>query len=544
MRTELPHCGEWDTVLKRNEGKGAGIRRRISLWLLLYGSLLVVMLGLLQIVFLDSFYRSYRTMQVTRTADTLATAASPAEMQEMADVLAIQGDVCVLLLDTQGQALVSAEGTRNCLIHRMSSEDLARWCDTAREADSPVTRLFRISAMYAAGQTPHQALPGEETPETATVQPAAATPMPGSSGEEEAREKARRRVPGFRFWESEADSAMALIYARSLTLTDGTEAVMLLNTRISPVSATVGALRAQMTLITLVVMVGAAVLAWGISTRVSRPIIETNEAARSLAKARYKRPPHADGYREIAELNTTLERAALELGQVEHLQHELIANISHDLRTPLTMIGGYAEAMRDIPDENTPENMQIIIDETARLSTLVNELLDFSRMQTGSIPMGRAPFCLTESAEEIVRRVGKLVEKDGYHVVFDPEEQLWVEADKTRIGQVIYNLVGNALTYTGPDKAVTVTQRLSEGRVRLEIRDSGKGIPPEELPLIWNRYYRTRETHRRAVIGSGLGLNIVRSILEQHGAPYGVDSREEEGTVFWFELDLTQTPEN
>ena len=530
--------------MRRNEGKGAGIRWRISLWLLLYGSLLVVMLWLLQIVFLDSFYRSYRIMQVTRTADALAAAASPAEMKEMADVLAVQGDVCVMLVNPEGEVLVSAEGTRNCLIHRMGAEDLARWCETAREADSPVTRLFRVNAMFPPGQIPSEALPGAEDPET--LQPGASaqtnTPAPAAASEE--RQRTGRRLSGFRFWESEAESAMALIYARNMRLADGTEAVMLLNTRISPVSATVNALQAQMTLITLVVMAGAAVLAWGISTRVSRPIIETNEAARSLARARYERPAHADGYREIAELNTTLERAAHELGQVEHLQHELIANISHDLRTPLTMIGGYAEAMRDIPDENTPENMQIIIDETARLSTLVNELLDFSRMQAGSVPMKKVPFCLTDAAEEIVRRVGKLVEKDGYRVLFEPAERLWVEADETRIGQVIYNLIGNALTYTGEDKAVAVTQTVRDGKARLEIWDTGKGIAAEELPLIWNRYYRTKETHRRAIIGSGLGLNIVRSILEQHGALYGVESTEGEGTVFWFELDLTQTPEN
>ena len=527
--------------MKRNKGKGAGIRRRISLYLLLYASLLVIMLWLLQIVFMDSFYRTYRTLQVTRTADALAGAASPEEMQEMADVLAIQGDVCVLLLDAQGQALVSAEGTRNCLIHRMSAGDLSRWCDTAREAGGPVTRLFRVSAMFTPGPLPPEALPAEEDGSAAPAENAASAPT-GSPREGDARERTRRRLSDLRIWDDGSESAMALIYARNLTLADGTEAVLLLNTRISPVSATVSALRAQMTLITLLVTAGAVLLAWSISNRVSRPIIETNEAARSLAKARYERPVHADSYREIAELNTTLEHAAGALGQVENLQHELIANISHDLRTPLTMIGGYAEAMRDIPDENTPANMQIIIDETARLSTLVNELLDFSRMQTGGVPMNRQPFCLTDAAEEIVRRVGKLVEKDGYTVTFAPAERLWVEADRTRIGQVIYNLVGNALTYTGPDKAVTVTQRLSEGRVRLEIRDSGKGIPPEELPLIWNRYYRTKETHRRAVIGSGLGLNIVQGILEQHGTPYGVDSREGEGTVFWFELDRVEEP--
>ena len=533
MPTGSPHCGEWDTALKRNKEKRPGIRRRISLSLLLFGAALVLMLWLFQIVFLESFYRSYRIRQVTATADSLATAASPEEMQEMADLLAVQGDVCVLLLDGELTPLVSAEGTRNCLIHRMGAQDLARWCEQAQTAGKPVTRLFRVSAMFSPGQLPAEALPpGDGTGETPRLDTADASET-----------RRGRRSFGDRFGDWENDSAMALIYARDLTLQDGTEAVLLLNTRISPVSSTVSALRAQMTLITLLVMVGVGLLAWGISGWVSRPIIETNEAARSLAKSRYERPAHADGYREIAELNTTLERAAEELGQVEHLQHELIANISHDLRTPLTMIGGYAEAMRDIPDENTPENMQIIIDETARLSTLVSELLDFSRMQAGGVAMHIGPFCLTDGTEEIVRRVGKLVEKDGYRVVFAPAERLWVEGDATRIGQVIYNLLGNALTYTGGDKTVTVQQTLREGRVRLEVRDTGKGIAPEELPLIWNRYYRTKETHRRAVIGSGLGLNIVRGILEQHGVPYGVESREGEGTTFWFELNRTEPPE-
>ena len=95
-----------------------------------------------------------------------------------------------------------------------------------------------------------------------------------------------------------------------------------------------------------------------------------------------------------------------------------------------------------------------------------------------------------------------------------------------------------ALTYTGEDKTVTVTQSAAEGRVRIAIRDSGAGIPEDELPLIWNRYYRAKESHRRAVIGSGLGLSIVQSILEKHGAKYGVDSTVGEGTTFWFECEM------
>ena len=140
----------------------------------------------------------------------------------------------------------------------------------------------------------------------------------------------------------------------------------------------------------------------------------------------------------------------------------------------------------------------------------------------------------------MVERIGKLVAKDGYTVHFAPEKELSAVADEARIGQVVYNLIGNALTYTGEDRQVYVTQEVRENRVRITVTDTGRGIPPEELPLIWNRYYRAKESHKRAIIGSGLGLSIVQGILEQHGAPYGVDSQEGKGSSFWFELPLEE----
>lgn len=154
-------------------------------------------------------------------------------------------------------------------------------------------------------------------------------------------------------------------------------------------------LRSQLLLITAIVLSLALLLAALISRYVSRPIIETNQAAKALARGHFEKPKNGDHYREISELNDTLVKAADELSQVEHLQQELIANISHDLRTPLTMIGGYAEVMRDIPGENTPENMQIIIDETSRLSSLVTELLDFSKLQAGTLKMEPSVFSLS-----------------------------------------------------------------------------------------------------------------------------------------------------
>ena len=290
----------------------------------------------------------------------------------------------------------------------------------------------------------------------------------------------------------------------------------------------------------VIILLATGIVGYVMARSISQPIIETNEAARQLGRARYERPPHSGGYREIAELNDTLVQTAEDLRRVEDLQRELIANISHDLRTPLTMIEGYAEAMRDIPEEITPDNMQIIIDETERLSGMVSEVLDFSRLRTGTLEMSKVTFSLTEMIRKTVDRISRMTAAEGYTVTFEAAEDVSVNADSGRISQVIYNLVGNALTYTGPDKTVRVTQEKRGGVVSIAISDTGEGIPPEELPYIWDRYYRSRENHKRAVIGSGLGLNICRGILENHHAPYGAEARPEGGTVFWFELPVAE----
>lgn len=202
-----------------------------------------------------------------------------------------------------------------------------------------------------------------------------------------------------------------------MTLADGSARYLLLNAMISPLDATVSTLRSQLLLITAIVLSLALLLAALISRYVSRPIIETNQAAKALARGHFEKPKNGDHYREISELNDTLVKAADELSQVEHLQQELIANISHDLRTPLTMIGGYAEVMRDIPGENTPENMQIIIDETSRLSSLVTELLDFSKLQAGTLKMEPSVFSLTQAVTAILTRYNKLKEQEGYQIL-------------------------------------------------------------------------------------------------------------------------------
>jgi signal transduction histidine kinase len=279
-------------------------------------------------------------------------------------------------------------------------------------------------------------------------------------------------------------------------------------------------------------------LALILSKFITRPIVKINKAAQVLARGEYETEFSGSGYREICELSDTLNFAAAELAKNDNLQKELVANISHDLRTPLTMIKGYGEVIRDIPDENTPENVQVIIDETERLTELVNDMLDLSKIRAGTRKPEIEVFELTETVAAVLLRYEKFTEQQKYVINFEREESVCVKADRTMILQVVYNLVNNALNYTGDDKTVTITQSVNDGRVRVSVSDTGVGIAEEDLPYIWDRYYKVDKVHKRAVVGTGLGLSIVKGILESHGARYGVESRVGEGSTFWFELDV------
>ena len=280
------------------------------------------------------------------------------------------------------------------------------------------------------------------------------------------------------------------------------------------------------------------IIAFLISKRVSSPIVAINSSAKELAKGNYDTTFKGEGYQEIRELNNTLNYAAKELSKVEGLRRELIANISHDLRTPLTMITGYGEVMRDIPGENTPENVQIIIDEAKRLTTLVNDILDISKFQSGNQVLKIEDFNLTKSIEEILLRYNKLTEQNGYKIIFTHDEDVIIQGDEVKLSQVIYNLINNAITYTGEDKTVTLRQIIEEDWVKIEVIDSGEGIPEEDIPLIWDRYYKVNKTHKRAAIGTGLGLSLVKEILQLHEAEFGVESSLGEGSCFYFKLRL------
>jgi signal transduction histidine kinase len=202
------------------------------------------------------------------------------------------------------------------------------------------------------------------------------------------------------------------------------------------------------------------------------------------------------------------------------------------------MISGYAEVMRDIPSENTPENLQVIIDETARLTSLVNDLLSVSKLQAGTQTMNIQRMNLTKAVSQTVDRYARFKEHNEFNIIFEYDDTVYINADEIRLLQVIYNLINNAINYTGIDKTVIVTQTVENDIVRISVKDSGEGIKEEDLPLIWDRYYKVDKIHKRAVIGTGLGLSIVKNVLLLHGSRFGVSSELHKGSTFWFEFKI------
>ncbi len=286
------------------------------------------------------------------------------------------------------------------------------------------------------------------------------------------------------------------------------------------------------------------------AVRISNPIIRMNQAAKELPQGRFNNTVEELDYAEIKQLSETLTSASKEIAKSDDLRRELTANISHDLRTPLTMIKAYAEMIRDLSGDNPDKrerHLKIIIDETDRLSSLVNDILDLSKLEAGVAEIEKQMFNFGERLSGVVQRFD-ILQEDGIVVELHAGANIPIEADPVKLEQVVYNLINNAVTYVGEDNTVIVRlYRTPKGTVRFEVTDHGDGIPPENLPYIWDRYYKASErgkTHKRAKMGSGIGLSIVKNILQAHDFEFGVDSEVGKGSTFWFEApDPQAAPE-
>ena len=196
------------------------------------------------------------------------------------------------------------------------------------------------------------------------------------------------------------------------------------------------------------------------------------------------------------------------------------------------------EISGDIPEKRN-KHAQVIVEESDRLASLVNDVLDLSKMSSGIESLKENTFDMSSYVEETLGRFDYLKETQGYRFVTEIEDGLFTHGDEMKLGQVLYNLIGNAVNYTGDDKTVYVRlHKETENTFRFSVTDTGKGIKAEEIPEIWNRYYRSTETHKRPVRGTGLGLSIVKTILQRHNFVFGVESEVGKGSTFYVVFPL------
>lgn len=477
-----------------------GIRAKLVASLIIFTVFVLISIWVLQIKLLSYFYEKAKFGELNGAYGAIVEHFGAADFEAQLEAIAQKREICVRVYSVGngvGREIASVEAGSDCMIHHVSKEVISNLYLQAKENGGSYDKRMEFS------------------------------------GDLSSEERENFHFPGLH----KSTDVTSAICVRILTV-DGVDYCILLDSELSPVSATVNTLKVQFLWTAALLLFAATLFALLLYRIIATPLTAITAKAHKLAEGNYEADFEGYGYREVEELAETLNFAAREIGATDHLQKELIANISHDLRTPLTMIKGYSEVMRDLPGENNAENAQIIIDETTRLSELVSDLLDLSKLRAGTKKLEPEIFDISALTSETMKRYEALVKHDGYVIEFCSDGEAKVCADRTMILQVVYNLINNAINYTGDSLRVRVSLTRRDGAVRVSIADEGEGIAPDVIGHIWDRYYRVDKVHNRAVIGTGLGLSIVKSVLEAHGAAYGVDSALGVGSIFWFELPI------
>lgn len=450
----------------------SNLRYKIWLYLIVFSLSIIILLWLFQVIFLDGYYKWYKTKELVSTVSTIVQNFNEENYEQSLDNISHDRGVCIELVNDNKLVYTSNLFNKGC----MATNDDNNYKNEFIKSDS-------ISARYT--------------------------------------------LKNQRF------NNKSLVLAVKLN----NKVNIFVSASLEPLDATVKILQSQLFYITLIVIILSLIVSYFISRIISNPIIKMKNKAKELASGNYNITFEKSDIEELNELSKTLNYACSELEKTEDLRRELMANVSHDLKTPLTMIKAYAELIRDVTHndkEKMNKNLNTIIEETDRLNILVNDILELSKIKSDTTPLEIEKFDLNELIKTIISRYEIYIEKENYDIEYKEKPNTIVSADKKRIEQVIYNLINNAINYTGDDKKVIINIKEEKQNIRIEIKDTGKGINKKDLEYIWDKYYKVDKTHSRVQVGSGIGLSIVKNILISHNFEYGVETKINKGTTFYF----------
>lgn len=475
---------------------------------MLFAAIIFGSLWLLQTVFLQNFYDAMVIHNVKKAAGQLAEQKDSPYFTDSMDELASSQSLLIFWTDEEGQILYSADEH-----HAVYTPNQA-WHDSGenpyRQQEEPLN--WQAAALRHLPQAYDDFLRRLSASETGTM---------GYTTED-----GTVYVYGMR------------LHTQSASLAQ--DSVLYISTPLGAVGAAVGILRRQLVWVTIASLVLGLAIAYGLAKQFARPVAALTAQAKSLLDSEVE-DNYAQGFcTELDELSQTLGQTAKALEELENARRELLANISHDLRTPLTMIKGYAEMVQEISwadDTKRADDLAVIIREADRLTGLVNDIVEYSAWHSGKQLSIREAVNLTAAAQTVMEQFVPLEKAKGIFIeaVLEPEQ--WVLGDSEQLKRVLYNLLDNAIGHAGSSHKVRVCiQGVGDTLVRAEVQDFGEGIAEEELPYIWERYF-TAKNRPSGGKSSGLGLAIVKEILLGLDAAFGVDSTVGEGSIFWFEVE-------
>ena len=471
--------------------KLTSLKWEIGKYLIIFCILTASIVFLFQIVLLQPMYEANKIKSIETVGSFVEKFIEDERLDEFVDYMQSQSDTCIMVYQSSSSGgMQGSIGNRGCMISSITNSERAKFVTKAigSKNHSYLARVTNNSSDFG---------------------------VDGDQG----------------------DNFDTIVYTKIVNAADYSSIIMV-SGNITPLNATTETLASQMRYIALFMIVAVAILTLLMYRHIAKPIIGITSNAKQLPQGKYTIDPKTNRYKEAADLNNTLVQAANDIQKADKAKRDLISNVSHDLRTPLTMIGGYGEMMIDLPEEKTDENIQVIVDETKRLNALVNDLLDMSRLQDGRIVLHKEVFDISALLKTQLQKYDVYRMQEGYTIESELLDTIYVNADQKRIEQVINNFLNNAVNYGGEAKHIIVREIKKENTVRIEVQDFGEGIDSKDLDNIWDRYYKVDKEHVRVANGSGIGLNIVKQLLELHGVPYGVKSSKGKGSTFYFEMPI------
>lgn len=315
---------------------------------------------------------------------------------------------------------------------------------------------------------------------------------------------------------------------------------LLLHIDISSLTEAIKRVYIDLLIITLIAVILAFLAVVYITVRMTKPIVEMNNAVKRFTKGDYNARVRIRGADEVGQLGKSFNDMADAINNLEQSRKSFVANVSHELRSPLTSMRGFLEAIEDgtIPPEEQPHYLHIVIAENKRMSSMVNDLLDLARIESGQTVFKPERFDIHDLiVRTLITFEARITAKEIDVSVDFPQDRLYVWADQNQIAQVIRNLVDNAIKFTPDGGRLMVSTSTNRRMVVVRVQDSGQGIAPEDIPHVFDRFYKGEKAHTpTGAASTGLGLSIVKRIIEQHGQNIYVESRLHKGSAFIFTL--------